>query len=58
MEYRYNEFIQQKIAVLEKTYSHYRHVRGDGNCFFRAAIFNYVEMLIAKPEIFAFFIQK
>ena len=58
MEYRYNEFIQRRVAELKNTYTHYRHVRGDGNCFFRAAMYNYIEILITKPQSFAFFIEE
>ncbi|KAF5840411.1 peptidase C65 Otubain-domain-containing protein [Dunaliella salina] len=41
-----NEVFMKKIQNLEHTYSHIRRTRGDGNCFFRAFIFSYLENLL------------
>ena len=39
-EFKYNEVLKQKIASLsERGYTHFRPVRGDGNCYYRAVGF-------------------
>ena len=40
-----SQFYAKEIERLEQHYSHWRQVRGDGNCFYRAIGFAYLEML-------------
>jgi len=35
---------------LRKKYGHFRRTRGDGNCFYRAFGFAYMELLLQDPE--------
>ena len=37
---------------LKKKYSHLRRTRGDGNCFFRALAFAYLEVLLKDKTDF------
>lgn len=37
------------INLLEKSYSHIRTIRGDGNCYYRAFLYSLLETLIAAP---------
>ncbi len=34
----------------DKGYTHWRHVKGDGNCFYRSTMFGYIQNLIMKDE--------
>lgn len=38
------------IKCLGNVYKHMRRIRGDGNCFYRAFIFSYLEGLLADYE--------
>ncbi|XP_051200935.1 uncharacterized protein [Lolium perenne] len=38
-----NDIITEKIMLLSKKYGFFRRVPGDGSCFYRAFIFNYLE---------------
>ncbi|XP_062503746.1 ubiquitin thioesterase OTUB1-like [Corticium candelabrum] len=44
---------QQKIQHLMSKYSKVRQIRPDGNCFFRAVSFAYLERLIHDPSDYA-----
>jgi len=33
---------------MERRFPYYRQVRGDGNCFYRAFIYAYLELLVLK----------
>lgn len=46
---------QNKIKALTESYSHIRRTRGDGNCFFRAFGFRYLEYLMKNPKDFSGF---
>ena len=44
-------FSAQAAAMLAERYSHWRRIRADGNCYYRAVYVGYVEMLIlCKPH--------
>lgn len=43
--FRFNEKIKKSIESVENIYSSYRKIRGDGNCYYRAVAFAYVENL-------------
>ena len=47
-EFRFNHVKVSKVASLQQAYSHWRSVRGDGNCYYRAIIFGIVENLISR----------
>jgi len=49
---------QDKIKALSKTYKYVRKTRGDGNCFFRAFGFGYLEYLMKNNEAFEKFKEK
>lgn len=40
-----------KIEQLSKSFSHLRRTRGDGNCFYRAFIFSYLEGLLLQGDM-------
>lgn len=40
-EYR-NSSIIEALNILKAHYKYYRSIRGDGNCFIRAAAFSYI----------------
>jgi len=48
---------RKKIEDLKTKYKNIRKVRGDGNCFFRAFGFAYLERLITKPEEYGRFVE-
>ena len=54
-EYTGNEAFQAHIVSLGKSYGSLRRVRKDGNCFYRAFLFSYLEYLSKKPEELATF---
>ncbi|KAI9660849.1 MAG: hypothetical protein M1829_006459 [Trizodia sp. TS-e1964] len=41
----------RKTAALPLTYSHYRTIKGDGNCGWRAVAFNYFELLFRLQDL-------
>lgn len=50
-EYADNDAIYlRKIKILSESYSHLRRMRGDGNCFYRAFGFGYLEQLLSNKE--------
>jgi len=51
-EYLLDEVYQRKVADLEKTYKSIRRTRPDGNCFFRAFAYAYLEKLRSCPAEF------
>ena len=42
--------MEEKYKLL-KDYIYYRKIKGDGNCFYRAIIFKYLEIIILNKEI-------
>lgn len=55
-EYDVNDVIyQEKIQNLSTKYQKIRQIRPDGNCFFRAVLFAYLERLIHDPSDYARF---
>lgn len=42
----------EKINALSERYTHVRTTRRDGNCFYRAFIFGYLEQLLSNKETF------
>jgi len=49
-ECRFNAGKLRKIRHLAEDYSHWRSVRGDGNCFYRTVIFGALEALLANKD--------
>lgn len=49
-EYTEDTVYLTKAKVLAETYSHFRKTRPDGNCFFRAFSYAYLEKLIGNKE--------
>ncbi|MDR3549358.1 MAG: protein kinase [Candidatus Pacebacteria bacterium] len=47
-ELSYSKAIQQMRGNIVARFSHLRNVRGDGNCYYRAVIYGYMERLIFK----------
>ena len=43
--------MQQRVRDLAGRYSHWRRVRGDGNCYYRAVMFGLVERSLADPKV-------
>jgi ubiquitin thioesterase protein OTUB1 len=43
--FKFNEKIKNLIKTLQNFYSSYRKIRGDGNCYYRAVGFAYIEYL-------------
>jgi hypothetical protein len=50
LNYRLNECMQKKIRQLSKIYSSWRPIRGDGNCYYRAIIFGFIEQIIINDR--------
>eukprot|EP00798_Chlamydomonas_sp_ICE-L_P001658 gene1658-33051_t len=46
-----NEVFLYKITKLQQTFTHFRRTRGDGNCFFRAFLFSYIEGLLNSQDM-------
>ena len=40
----------QATAELEKAYSHWRQVRADGNCYYRAFYVGYIENILLNED--------
>ena len=56
IEESFNNDKKQKKKMEEKNkllkdYKYYRKIKGDGNCFYRAIIFKYLELIIFNKEI-------
>jgi len=45
-----NPVIRHKIHFLAKKFSHWRPIRGDGNCFYRAIAISFLEYLVSKKD--------
>lgn len=57
--FKFNEKIKKSIESVQHTYSSFRKIRGDGNCYYRAVGFAYVENLCrpsCSPSCFVDFI--
>ena len=53
------EMVQQmneKYTLLKPYIYNYRTINGDGNCFYRAVIFRYLEILVLNKNIFILFL--
>ena len=46
-----NEVFVFKIDHLQHSFTHFRRTRGDGNCFFRAFLFSYLEGLLFNQDL-------
>lgn len=51
-EYDGDAIFTAKIQVLADKYKYMRRTRPDGNCFFRAFAYSYLEYLITKRETY------
>ncbi len=40
-----------RLQHTERAFPFYRQVRGDGNCFYRAFIYAYLELVIVKGRL-------
>lgn len=49
-EYK-NQQIIDNLTKLSEEYSHFRSIRGDGNCFYRAVMVCYLEQLIDRSQL-------
>ena len=47
-EYQGNEGIRRTLHKMQENLTHYREIKGDGNCFYRATYFLYIERVILK----------
>ena len=47
-----NDLLKNKLKTLNQFYFRWRKIKGDGNCFYRAIIFAYIEDLILKKNLF------
>ena len=47
-----NNLLKNKLETLNQYYFRWRKIKGDGNCFYRAIIFAYIEDLILKKNLF------
>ena len=47
-----NNSLKKKLESLNQNYFRWRKIKGDGNCFYRAIIFAYIEDLILKKNLF------
>jgi hypothetical protein len=48
--YGHNSAIKKKIATLQEVYEGWRSIRGDGNCYYRAAIYGLIEQIIRSRK--------
>ena len=48
---QYKNEMQKKYDKLKKYIYNFRYIFGDGNCFYRAVIFKYIELLIIHKKI-------
>jgi len=48
-EYK-DALIRNNLGKLKKECPLYREVRGDGNCFYRAAFYYYFEILLSQED--------
>lgn len=49
-ECRFNAGMLRKVRQLAETYDHWRPVRGDGNCYYRAVVFGALEVFLARGD--------
>ena len=45
------EKIKKKYEIYKDVFSRWRKVKGDGNCFYRAVMFRYIELIILNNDI-------
>ena len=46
-----DEKIKKKYEIYKNVFSRWRKVKGDGNCFYRAVMFRYIELIILNNDI-------
>ena len=51
MNFKKIKEIKEKYNLLSKYINNYREINGDGNCFYRAIMFRYIEILILTANI-------
>ena len=51
MNFKKIKEIKEKYNLLNKYINNYREINGDGNCFYRAIMFRYIEILILTANI-------
>ena len=56
-EYEYDAVYREKLSSLRSQFSHFRRTRPDGNCFFRAFCYAFIEYLIENRAEFEPFTQ-
>ena len=49
-DFKYNESMKEKIEEMTGEYSGYRPIRGDGNCYYRAVSFSFLEVTRREDE--------
>lgn len=49
-EYNSDQVYSQKVKKLGERYTKLRRIRPDGNCFFRAFAYNYLEYLVKNKQ--------
>lgn len=49
-EYKYDQVFSKRVKLLEEKYATLRRIRPDGNCFYRAFAYNYLEHLIQHKD--------
>ena len=49
-DFKYNESMKEKIEEMSVEYSGYRPIRGDGNCYYRAVSFSFLERALHAGE--------
>ena len=49
-DFKYNESMKEKIEEMSVEYDGYRPIRGDGNCYYRAVGFSFLERAMCTFE--------
>ncbi len=53
-ETQYSKVLQEMKPELQSRFLFFRHILGDGNCYYRAVIFSYLERLVLKGQANSF----
>ena len=51
MNFKRKKEMEEKFNLLRKYMNNYREINGDGNCYYRAVMFRYIEILILTKNI-------
>ena len=51
MNFHRKKEMEEKFTLLRKYMNNYREINGDGNCYYRAVMFRYIEILILTKNI-------